>query len=104
MIQVVAGDPPRLRLQVRVQPRASRTRVVGLHGDALRIQIAAPPVDGAANQALIDLLAATLGLPRAAVRLVGGEKGRSKVVEIDASDVDEVRRRLGMPAPTAAPR
>jgi uncharacterized protein (TIGR00251 family) len=87
--------PPRAwRLQVRVQPRASRSRIVGRHGEALKIQVQAPPVGGAANAAVEEILAATLGLPRRAVRVLQGFGSRDKIVEIDCADPDRYRRRL----------
>jgi uncharacterized protein (TIGR00251 family) len=69
-------------LEVLVVPRASRTRVVGEHDGRLRIQLAAPPVDGAANAALVDLLAEALGVRRADVVVARGETGRRKTVRI----------------------
>lgn len=81
-----------VRFAVRVQPRASRSEVVGLHGDALKIRLAAPPVDGAANEALVELLATLLGVPRRAVRIESGLANRSKLVEVDGVDVGDVRR------------
>jgi uncharacterized protein (TIGR00251 family) len=81
-----------LRFGVRVQPRASRTEIVGLHGDALKVRLAAPPVDGAANDALIELLADALGIPRAAVRIVSGATSRGKIVEVDGVSVENVGR------------
>ncbi|MBU6428932.1 MAG: DUF167 domain-containing protein [Cyanobacteria bacterium REEB65] len=71
-----------LRIHVRVQPRASRSEVVGLAGDRLKLRISAPPVDGAANEACRDLLAALLTVPKGAVSLVTGAKGREKTFEI----------------------
>ena len=79
----VAGDGTRLAL--RVQPRASRNEVVGPHGDALKVRLAAPPVDGAANDALVRFLAEALELPRAAVTLIGGLSSRSKAVHVGDS-------------------
>jgi uncharacterized protein (TIGR00251 family) len=81
-----------LRFGVRVQPRASRTEVVGLHGDVLKVRLAAPPVEGAANEALLELLADALGVPRRSVRLVSGEASRGKVVEVDGVTVENIRR------------
>jgi hypothetical protein len=75
---------------VHVQPRASRSAVEGLHGDALRVRLTAPPVDGAANDALIQLLAATLAVPRRRVRIVAGEASRSKVIEVEGVSVEAV--------------
>jgi uncharacterized protein len=82
----------RARFPVRVQPRASRSEIVGLHGEALKVRLAAPPVDGAANAALVELLADALGVSRYAVRIVAGEASRGKVVEVDGVDVENIRR------------
>ena len=73
----------RVRFSVRVQPRASRNEVVGVHGDALKIRLSAPPVDGAANSALVEFLADVFALGRRDVRILAGETSRSKVVEIE---------------------
>ena len=81
-----------VRFAVRVQPRASRSELAGVLGDALRVRLAAPPVDGAANEALVALLADVLGVTRRAVRIVTGHGSRSKVVEVDGLAPDAVRR------------
>jgi uncharacterized protein (TIGR00251 family) len=81
-----------LRFNVHVQPRAFRSEIVGLHGDALKVRVAAPPVDGAANDALIELLADALGIARAAVRIVSGATSRGKVVEVDGANVENIGR------------
>jgi uncharacterized protein (TIGR00251 family) len=81
-----------LRFNVRVQPRASRSEIGGLHGDALKVRLAAPPVDGAANEALIELLADALGIARTAVRIISGATSRGKVVEVDGVNVENVVR------------
>lgn len=70
-----------VRFPVHVQPRASRTEIVGLHGSALKVRVNAPPVDGAANDAVVALLAEQLGVPRANVAIVAGLSSRAKVVE-----------------------
>jgi len=72
-----------VRITVYVQPRASKTEVAGMHGDALKIRLTAPPVDNAANEALIDFIAAKLGIPKSSVRVAAGATGRRKIVEID---------------------
>jgi uncharacterized protein (TIGR00251 family) len=72
-----------IRISVYVQPRASKTAVAGLHGDAWKIRVAAPPVDNAANLALTDFIAAKLGIPRKSVRVAAGGTSRRKIVEID---------------------
>lgn len=73
---------PSTRIKVHVQPRASRTEVTGMHGDSVRIRLAAPPVDNAANEALIAFVAETLGLPKRQVRLAGGATSRQKILEV----------------------
>lgn len=72
-----------VRLAVRVQPRASRNEIAGVHGGALRIRLQAPPVEGAANEALVAFLAEQLGVSRRHVRIVAGSQSRNKVVEVD---------------------
>ena len=81
-------------LTVQVQPRAARSEVVGPHGDALKVRLAAPPVDGAANDALVQFLADTLGLPRRAVTLAGGAASRRKLVRVEGLAPAEVTARL----------
>lgn len=82
-------------LNIHVQPRASRTEVVGRHGDAIKIRIAAPPTDGSANEELVRFLAKTLGVKRSAVSIVGGKTGRRKRVAIEGVGLKEADRRLG---------
>lgn len=65
-------------LKICVQPKASRTRVLGLYGEALKIAVQAPPVDGAANEAIVEFLAGLLGLARKSVHLKSGETSRQK--------------------------
>jgi len=79
------------RFTVHVQPRASRTEVVGMHGDALKVRVAAPPVEGAANEELVRFLARQLGVPASAVRVVAGESGRRKVIDVAGLDAAVVR-------------
>ncbi|KQW38856.1 DUF167 domain-containing protein [Rhizobacter sp. Root404] len=71
-------------LAVSVQPNAKRTAADGLHDGTLRVRLGAPPVDGKANQLLIDWLAGELGLPKRAVTLVRGDTSRRKWLAIDA--------------------
>jgi uncharacterized protein (TIGR00251 family) len=69
-----------VRLRIHLQPRASQNRVIGLHGDALKIALTAPPVGGAANAALLRFLAKLFALPASSVVLLSGEKSREKCV------------------------
>jgi uncharacterized protein (TIGR00251 family) len=83
-----------VRVRIRVQPRASRTEIVGEHGGVLKVRVAAPPVDGAANTELVRVIAKRLRVPTARVRVRSGDTSRSKVVEIDGVDAAAVRRAL----------
>lgn len=80
-----------LRFKVRVLTRASRTEIAGVHGDALKIRVAASPVEGAANAELITLLAKQLRLPKSAISIVRGLKGRDKVLEAAGATRDQLR-------------
>ena len=100
----IAARSGGVRFSVRVQPRASRSEVVGLHGDAIRVRLAAPPVDGAANEALVELLADRLGVSRRAVRIVGGASGRSKTIDVDGVTIEAVRRLAEEPGSSGARR
>jgi uncharacterized protein (TIGR00251 family) len=73
----------RVRFSVRVQPRASRSEVVGIYGDALKVRLSSPPVDGAANDELVKFLAHVFAVDRRDVRILAGESSRSKIVEIE---------------------
>lgn len=83
-----------VRFQVHVQPGASKTQIVGAHGDGIKVRIAAPPVDGAANEALIELLARRLGVPKGGLHIVRGTSGRQKLIEIGEPYAVECRSRL----------
>jgi uncharacterized protein (TIGR00251 family) len=87
-----------VRLRIQVQPRAARSEVVGLHGGAVKLRIAAPPVDGAANAAVVDLLAERLGIPRSRITIAAGHAGRRKQVVVQGCTPAEIRRRLAIGA------
>ena len=72
----------RLRLTVHAQPNAKANAITGLHGDALKVRVAAPAVDNKANAALIEFLCETLGVARSAITIRQGTSGRRKVMEI----------------------
>lgn len=84
------GD--RISFDVRVQPRASRSEVVGPYGSALKVRLQAPPVGGRANEALIVLLAERLGVPRSEVEIVSGWTGRTKRVAVRGVSAEKLRR------------
>ena len=86
-------------LTVHIQPKASTTECVGIHGNALKIRVAAPPVDGAANDALVRFLARTLSLPLAAVFIESGTGGRHKRVRLRGVTREHVIARLMQKGP-----
>ena len=83
-----------LTLRVRVQPRASRDALSGEREGALVVRLTAPPVEGAANEALVRFLGKALGVAPSAVRVVGGAAGRNKVVSVAGLDAATARERL----------
>jgi uncharacterized protein (TIGR00251 family) len=83
-----------VRFEVRAKPRAKKSKLVGSRGDAIAIALAAPPVDGAANDELIRFLAQVLGIPRRSVELVRGESSREKLVAVTGVAAAEVEARL----------
>ena len=89
---VADGDGVTLRLHI--QPGAKKTEVVGLHGEALKIRLAAPPVDGKANAGLIAFLADQLGVPKSAVSLLSGESSRAKRVHVSGVAAAAAEARL----------
>ena len=81
-------------LTLHIQPGAKKTEVAGEHGDALKIRLAAPPVDGKANAALIAFVADRLGVAKSAVSLKSGQTSRRKVLEVTAAPADTAQRLL----------
>jgi uncharacterized protein len=90
------------RLRLRVSPRAGKSGIVGRHGDAWKVRVAAPPEDGRANEAVLRLLADVLSVPRGSVTLVSGHAGRDKIVLLDGVGPAQIERRLA--SATAADR
>jgi uncharacterized protein len=90
----IQTTPEGVRLTVRVQPRASSSGIVGAHGESLKVRLTAPPVEGAANEALVELLSRTFGIPARFVTLVTGASSRTKTVELQGITEDRVRRLL----------
>lgn len=83
-------------LSVHVQPRAARTECVGLHGDAVKIRVAAPPVEGAANEAVVRFVAEVMGLPLRDVVMQSGETGRQKHILLRGVSLPYVKERFGL--------
>ncbi|MBI3879750.1 MAG: DUF167 domain-containing protein [Verrucomicrobia bacterium] len=92
-LRAVAGG---VEISVKLQPRASRNEIGEALGHELKIKVTAPPVDSAANEALIELLADALDCPRGAVQLVRGHTSRHKTVRVAGLTVAEVARRLAL--------
>ena len=85
-----------VRIRLHIQPRAARTELAGVFGDALKVRLKSPPVDGAANDELVRFLAETLGVPRTGVELVSGHSGRRKTVRVAGMTVTDAGKRLGL--------
>ena len=75
-----------ITFEVRVAPRASPNRIMGVQEGALRVALTAPPVDGAANEALRKLLSKILGVPKSAIEILRGERGRNKLLRVQGAD------------------
>lgn len=81
-------------IDVRVIPRASKSGIAGMRGDAVLVRLHAAPVDGAANAELIEVLADALGVPKRAVSIVAGERARQKRVRVEGVTLDFIRSKL----------
>lgn len=88
----IRREPGAVTLDVKVQPRASRDAVVGIQAERLRIALTAPPVDGAANEALVAFVARALGVAKRDVEIVRGTTGRLKTIRVRGVDGDAVER------------
>lgn len=93
LVREVSGG---VQFAVRVQPGARREGVVGQYGDAVKIAISAPAVDGKANEALVRCVAALAGVPRASVAIVAGATSRTKVLRIEGITSPELLRALAI--------
>lgn len=85
---------PSARVRLRVAPGARRDELVGRHGEGWKVRVAAPPEGGRANEAVLDLLARELSLPRRSLSIVSGQGGREKIVLMEGIDLAESERRL----------
>ncbi|KUG02705.1 hypothetical protein ASZ90_019899 [hydrocarbon metagenome] len=84
----ISEIPGGIRLEIKVQPRSSKNQIAGKQEGALKIKLTAPPVEGEANQALINFLSAFLKIPKRNINLIKGETSRHKLVEIQGIDKD----------------
>jgi uncharacterized protein (TIGR00251 family) len=92
---VMKDSPAGVTFTVKVHPRARKNAITGQLGDALKLSLAAPPIDGKANAACIDFFAKLLNVPRSSVTIAAGQSSRNKVIRVAGLSADEVRRRLG---------
>ncbi|MFH1139616.1 MAG: DUF167 domain-containing protein [Pseudomonadota bacterium] len=88
------ADSSGTRFKIHLSPRASKEAIGGLHGDAVKVRVKAPPVDGRANEALLRYLAGLLGVSRSRLEILSGETSRDKLVKVDGVDPEEVSARL----------
>jgi uncharacterized protein (TIGR00251 family) len=80
---------------IKVHPRAKKNAITGTLGDALKVSLTAPPLDGRANDACIDFFAKLLKVPRSSVTIASGQTNRNKVIRVAGLSAEEVRRRFG---------
>ncbi|HSB75101.1 MAG TPA: DUF167 domain-containing protein [Terriglobales bacterium] len=90
----IRDTPEGATFAVRVQPRARKNAIAGQTGDALKLALTAPPVEGKANQACIEFLAEFLNVPRRSVTIVAGQTSRNKVIRIAGRTAAELEQRL----------
>jgi uncharacterized protein (TIGR00251 family) len=90
----IESTPTGITIHVYVAPRSSANKVVGVHNGALKVALTAPPVEGAANKALVEFFAKTLDVPKSAVKLVSGETSRHKVISVVGVEAQASLKRL----------
>jgi uncharacterized protein (TIGR00251 family) len=83
-----------LSFEIRVHPRAKKNAITGEVGDALKLALTAPPVDGKANAACIEFFAKLLKVPRSSITIAAGQASRNKVIRVSGLSAEEVRKRL----------
>ncbi len=91
----IRDTPDGATFQVKVQPRARKSAIVGEVGEALKLALTAPPIEGRANQACIEFLAELLNVPRSSVTIAAGQSSRNKVIRVAGLSAEQVRERLG---------
>ncbi len=83
-----------LTFKIFVQPRSSKNKIVGLHGDALKVKLTAPPVDGSANKMCLKYLAKCLEVPKSSVSIVAGQTSRTKQIRIAFTYCEDVQKEI----------
>ena len=100
----IHDTPAGASFAVKVHPRARKNAITGEIGDALKLSLTAPPVEGQANEACIEFLANLLNLPRSSITITSGQSSRRKVIRVSGLSAGEVQKRLGIQAQTEFPR
>ena len=95
-VSAIGVHPDGATVAIHVQPRASRTELIGEIEGMLKLRVAAPPVDGAANQAVLVWLAKQLKVPRSSIAILSGERGRKKVLRVAGVTPAQLRTALGL--------
>jgi uncharacterized protein (TIGR00251 family) len=90
----ISNSPAGATFAVKVHPRAKKNAITGTVGDALKLSLTAPPVDGKANEACIDFFAKLLKVPRSSVTIAAGHSSRNKIIRVAGLQAEEVRKRL----------
>jgi uncharacterized protein len=91
----IQNSPNGITFAVKVHPRAKKNAITGIVGDALKLAITSPPVDGKANETCIEFFAKLLNLPRSSVTIAAGRTSRNKVIRVSGLTAQQVRDRLG---------
>ena len=92
----IHDTPSGATFAVKVHPRAKRNAITGEVGDALKLSLTAPPIEGRANEARVEFLAKLLKLPRSSVTIASGHSSRRKVIRVVGLSTEEIRRRIRM--------
>jgi hypothetical protein len=95
LVIALRETPAGVTFSVKVHPRAKKNAITGEVGDALKLSLTAPPIEGRANEACIEFLANLLEVPRSSVTIAAGQNARNKVIRVAGLTADEVRVRLG---------
>jgi len=93
---IIHDTPSGATFAVKVHPRAKRNAITGEVGDALKLSLTAPPIEGRANEACVEFLAKLLKLPRSSVTIASGHSSRRKVIRVVGLSTEEIRRRIRM--------
>lgn len=102
--ELIAETEDGIALYVHVQPGAGKARVFGRHGDAVKVSVAAPPIGGRANEALVEFLARTLGVETSAVEIVRGQTARKKRIQVAGAERSQAAKLLEAAADRRKPR